>query len=111
MLPTWGQILTPRSASACLLPPNADIAMFAGRARPEEESKRDPARRCPPRRVKPMKSPDRGLSAVLSYHRTPADWSGAPAERRWNRGRCAPIVPPLVLDVAMRNPVEAIEAP
>jgi hypothetical protein len=27
-----GQILTPRSAPACLLPPNADIAMFAGRA-------------------------------------------------------------------------------
>jgi hypothetical protein len=28
------QILTPRSAPACLLPPNADIAMFAGRSPP-----------------------------------------------------------------------------
>jgi hypothetical protein len=27
-----GQILTPRSAPACLLLPNADIAMFAGSA-------------------------------------------------------------------------------
>jgi hypothetical protein len=30
-----GQIPTPRSAPACLLPPNADIAMFAGRAAQE----------------------------------------------------------------------------
>src|SRR5262245_61080536 len=36
-LPTaaMGQNLTPRSAHACLLPPNADIAMFAGRVAQE----------------------------------------------------------------------------
>jgi hypothetical protein len=43
------QILTPRSAPACLLPPNADIAMFAGRAALRGEQAR-PAWRCPPRR-------------------------------------------------------------
>ena len=38
-----GQILTPRSAPACLLSPNADIAMLAGRAAPGGEQAR-PAR-------------------------------------------------------------------
>src|SRR5262245_6530116 len=33
-----GQILTSRSAPACLLPPTADIAMFAGRAAPKKRA-------------------------------------------------------------------------
>jgi hypothetical protein len=33
-----GQILTPRSAPACLLPLNADIAILAGRAAPKERA-------------------------------------------------------------------------
>jgi hypothetical protein len=55
-----GQILPPCSEPACPLPPNADIAMFAGRAAPTGEQARPAggARRA-------GKENDRGLSAVV----------------------------------------------
>jgi hypothetical protein len=45
--PLGDQTPTPRSAPACLLPPNADIAMFAGRAAPSGEQAR-PAKEATP---------------------------------------------------------------